>query len=110
MEPPPGPGAGPERARAGKHIVTAPGDCPGEARIIAATAGRHPGQLCILAMEMRFLDTVHALRSLLHQGVRPGPRRRENNVRTRRYMVLYLHTKEVGHDGRRALLPRTRIF
>jgi hypothetical protein len=29
----------------------------------------------ILAMEMRFLDTVHALRSLLHQGVRLGPHR-----------------------------------
>lgn len=52
----------------GKHIVTSPGIDADEARLIADCAARYPGQLCILGMEMRFLDSVAALRSLLHQG------------------------------------------
>ena len=52
----------------GKHIVTAPGADADEQRQLAAVAAQHPGQLCVLGMDMRFLETVHALRSLLHQG------------------------------------------
>jgi hypothetical protein len=75
MELPPGPGSGSERASAGKHIVTAPGDCPSEARIIAKTAGRHPGQLCILpASRFQTLSPCSgSRRSTYHYEVHKSP-------------------------------------
>ena len=52
----------------GKHVVTAPGMDLDEMKQMAEIAAGHPGQLCILDMEMRFLECVAALRSMLHDG------------------------------------------